>query len=408
MKRAIKFGIIAVAVASLSAGCLNQNDTGSSQPSNRNEVQGQKPSVAAANIPWIASKNTTRINRDDPFEAAVLVSNTLWMATSDDNRPEGVILVDPKEWQTAVVGADLVHHPNNGPLLFVNKDGVPEVTLNELKRLKPKGAESNNGVQVILVGNLDQRVEDQVKEIGLKPDRIAGGSPAAVAKAVDAYYANIAKDTPASVIVGSMDSMEYTMPAANWIAHMPEPLLFVKKNEIPQETVDALKTRDGKANIYVLGPESVISAQVEQQLGKYGKVVRIWGKDPYDNAVAFAKYKDPSTGFGWGITTPGHNLSFVNKDSAALAIAAAPFSHLGKHAPLLWTDKDQLPGTVMAYVMSVQPKYDMSPTEGPYNHAWLTGSENSLTAAVQGEIDSMMEIVSRSGEDHAGMGHAGG
>lgn len=408
MKRAIKFGIIAVAVASLSAGCLNQNDTGSSQPSNRNEVQGQKPSVAAANIPWIASKNTTRINRDDPFEAAVLVSNTLWMATSDDNRPEGVILVDPKEWQTAVVGADLVHHPNNGPLLFVNKDGVPEVTLNELKRLKPKGAESNNGVQVILVGNLDQRVEDQVKEIGLKPDRIAGGSPAAVAKAVDAYYANIAKDTPASVIVGSMDSMEYTMPAANWIAHMPEPLLFVKKNEIPQETVDALKTRDGKANIYVLGPESVISAQVEQQLGKYGKVVRISGKDPYDNAVAFAKYKDPSTGFGWGITTPGHNLSFVNKDSAALAIAAAPFSHLGKHAPLLWTDKDQLPGTVMAYVMSVQPKYDKSPTEGPYNHAWLTGSENSLTAAVQGEIDSMMEIVSRSGEDHAGMGHAGG
>lgn len=408
MKRAIKFGIIAVAVASLSAGCLNQNDTGSSQPSNRNEVQGQKPSVAAANISWIASKNTTRINRDDPFEAAVLVSNTLWMATSDDNRPEGVILVDPKEWQTAVLGSDLVHHPNNGPLLFVNKDGVPEVTLNELKRLKPKGAESNNGVQVILVGNLDQRVEDQVKEIGLKPDRIAGGSPAAVAKAVDAYYANIAKDTPASVIVGSMDSMEYTMPAANWIAHMPEPLLFVKKNEIPQETVDALKTRDGKANIYVLGPESVISAQVEQQLGKYGKVVRISGKDPYDNAVAFAKYKDPSTGFGWGITTPGHNFSFVNKDSAALAIAAAPFSHLGKHAPLLWTDKDQLPGTVMAYVMSVQPKYDKSPTEGPYNHAWLTGSENSLTAAVQGEIDSMMEIVSRSGEDHAGMGHAGG
>jgi hypothetical protein len=387
---------------------LNQNDTGSSQPSNRNEVQGQRSSVVAANIPWIASKNTTRINRDDPFEAAVLVSNTLWMATSDDNRPGGVVLVDPKEWQTAVVGADLVHHPNNGPLLFVNKDGVPDVTLNELKRLKPKGAESNNGVQVILVGNLDQRVEDQVKEIGLKPDRIAGGSPAAVAKAVDAYYANVAKDTPASVIVGSMDSMEYTMPAVNWIAHMPEPLLFVKKNEIPQETVDALRTRGGKANIYVLGPESVISAQVQQQLGQYGKVVRISGKDPYDNAVAFAKYKDPSTGFGWGITTPGHNFSFVNKDSAALAIAAAPFSHLGKHAPLLWTDKDKLPGTVMAYVMSVQPKYDKSPTEGPYNHAWLTGSENSLTAAVQGEIDSMLEIVSRSGEDHAGMGHAGG
>ncbi|MEX2104701.1 MAG: cell wall-binding repeat-containing protein [Bacilli bacterium] len=286
------------------------------------------------------------------------------MATSDDNRPGGIILADPKDWQTALVSADLIHHPNNGPLLFVNKDAIPDVTLNELKRLKPKGVEMNKGIQVILVGNFEQKVEDQVNELGLKTDKIAGGNPAEVVKAVDAYYANVAKENPSSVIVGSMDSEEYTIPAVNWIAHMPEPLLFVKKDEIPQETVDALKTRSSKANIYVLGPESVISAQVQEQLGQYGKVVRIAGKDPYDNAVVFAKYKDPSTGFGWGITTPGHNFSFVNNDSEVLALAAAPFSHLGKHAPLLWTEKEKLPETVMSYIMSVQPKYDNSPTEG--------------------------------------------
>ncbi|MEF3309445.1 hypothetical protein PV433_11080 [Paenibacillus sp. GYB004] len=154
-----------------------------------------------------------------------------------------------------------------------------------------------------MVGDLDPKVEEQVKALGYKTDKIAGGNPAAVAKAVDAYYTAVAKENPPSVIIGSMDSEEYTMPAVNWIAHMPEPLLYVKKDEVPQETVDALKTRGGKANIYLLGPESVISVKVQEQLGQFGKVVRIAGNDPYANAAAFAKYKDSATGFGWGITT---------------------------------------------------------------------------------------------------------
>ncbi|MCP1307472.1 cell wall-binding repeat-containing protein [Paenibacillus tyrfis] len=87
------------------------------------------------------------------------------------------------------------------------------------------------------------------------------------------------KEYPPSVVVGSMDSEEYTMPAVNWISHSPEPLLYVKKDEIPQETVDALKIRGGKANIYLLGPESVVSPKVQSELGQYGKVVRIAGED---------------------------------------------------------------------------------------------------------------------------------
>ncbi|XID93789.1 cell wall-binding repeat-containing protein [Paenibacillaceae bacterium WGS1546] len=409
MKTGWKVGLVSVATAVALTGCFNKSNT--TAPHDMNNM-GQRQTGAAQNptnpasMPWIASKNTTRINTSDPVEAAVLVSKTLWMATSDANRPGGVILANPKDWQIALVSADLIHHPNNGPVLFVNKDGVPDVTLNELKRLKPMGVDMNNGTQVILVGDLDPKVEEQVKALGYKTDKIAGGNPAAVAKAVDAYYTAVAKENPPSVIVGSMDSEEYTMPAVNWIAHMPEPLLYVKKDEVPQETIDALKTRGGKANIYILGPESVVSTKVQEQLGQYGKVVRISGNDPYSNAVAFAKYKDSATGFGWGISTPGHNFSFVNKNSAALALAAAPFSHLGKHAPLLWTDKDKLPDTVMSYVMSVEPKYKKEPTEGPYNHAWLTGSEDVLSAAAQGEIDSMLEIVSESGAGHGGHGGA--
>ncbi|MNO82194.1 N-acetylmuramoyl-L-alanine amidase LytC precursor [compost metagenome] len=263
--------------------------------------------------------------------------------------------------------------------------------------------ESNRGVQAISVGDLDDKGAKQVNELGFKMDSVTADNPAALGKAIDAYYAKIADETPASVIIGSMDRQEYTMPAINWIAHMPEPLLYVKKDEVPLETKEALQLREGKANIYILGPESVISSQVENELKQFGATQRISGEDPYTNAVAFAKYKDPKTGFGWGITTPGHNFSFVNSDSPNLAIAAAPFSHLGKHAPLLWTNKNSMPESVMSYVMSVQPKFEKSPTEGPYNHAWLTGTVSTISEAAQGEIDSMLEIVAKT----SGGGHGG-
>lgn len=400
-------GLVSVVTVVALTGCFNKSNTTTPHDMNNMDQQQSGAAQSKANqgsMPWIASKNTTRINTNDPVEAAVLVSKTLWMATTDASRPGGVILANPKDWQIALVSADMIHHPNNGPVLFVNKDGVPDVTLNELKRLRPMGVDMNKGTQVILVGDLDPKVEEQVKALGYKTDKITGGNPAAVAKAVDAYYSEVAKENPPSVIIGSMENVEYTMPAVNWIAHMPEPLLYVKKDEVPQETIDALKTRGGKANIYILGPESVVSAKVQETLDPYGKVIRISGDDPYTNAVAFAKYKDSTTGFGWGITTPGHNFSFINKNSVALALAAGPFSHLGKHAPLLWTDKDKLPDSVMSYVMSVKPKYKKEPTEGPYNHAWLTGSEDVLSAEAQGEIDSMLEIVSESGEGHGGHG----
>ncbi|WP_237690970.1 cell wall-binding repeat-containing protein [Paenibacillus caui] len=403
MRTTAKALAIAVAGVFVLTACSDKSDNkGATASANQTAAVN---SAAGTGMPWIASKNTTRINTDNPQEAAVIVSRTLWMATGSDNRPGSIILTDPGHWQNALVSADLIHHPSNGPILFVDKNGIPEVTANEIKRLKPMGTEANNGVQLILVGNLGEKVEDQAKALGLKTDKVTGDNPAALAEAIDAYYSKVAGEQPASVIVGSMDSEEYTMPAINWIAHMPEPLLYVKKNEIPQETVRALQARGGKANIYILGPENAVSSDVEKELGKYGTVVRISGKDPYANAVAFAKYKDAKTGFGWGITTPGHNFSFVNLKSPDLAIAAAPFSHLGKHSPLLWTNQDSMPEPVMSYVMSLQPKYEMSPTEGPYNHGWLTGSEQSLSAKAQGEIDSMLEIVSKSDEGHGGIHH---
>ncbi|GIP52469.1 cell wall-binding repeat-containing protein [Paenibacillus vini] len=388
------------------AGCQSSAGSGA-EGSNSNAVKATAAEEGGGQgqAPWIATKNTTRVNSSDPAEAAVLVSRSLWPATAKSNTPGSVVLVDPGNWGIAAASADLVHHPNNGPILFVTKDGLPRVTADELKRLAPTGAESNRGVQAVLVGPVSEAVKVELKQMKLKFDHIQGDEPAAVAEAIDAYYAEAAGELPKSVVVGSLDNPEYTLPAVNWIAHMPEPLLYVTKDAIPAETEKALKKRNGQAHIYLIGPEAAVSKDVESKLENYGKVTRIAGDDVYENAIAFAKFKDPETGFGWGITTPGHNLSFLNKGRPELAIAAAPFSHLGKHAPLIFTDKNKMPGSVMDYVMSIQPKYEDTPAEGPYNHAWLTGNEEDLTYAAQAEIDEMLEIVSAKGEGHGSMGH---
>ena len=50
--------------------------------------------------------------------------------------------------------------------------------------------------------------------------------------------------------------------------------------------------RKDKANIYVLGPEKIVSKEVEKELSKYGKVTRISGETPTENSIAFVKFKD--------------------------------------------------------------------------------------------------------------------
>ncbi|WP_339247913.1 cell wall-binding repeat-containing protein [Paenibacillus sp. FSL F4-0243] len=395
MKKIIPIVAVTLLLSAVLAGCQSGNNAPSGSD--------KQASISSVDQPWIASKNTTRINTSDPTAAAVIVSQTLWTAQTKNNRPSSVVLTDVSNWQIAAVSADLIHHPNNGPILFTTKEGVPEATLAELKRLNPLGAEGNNGVQVVLVGPMASNVEEQLKTMDLKVDRIEGDEPAAIAQAIDTYYAKASGELPKAVIVGSMDSPEYTLPAVNWIAHMPEPLLYVTKDEIPDPTVNALKERGGSATIYILGPEKVVSTAVEKQLQEFGTVTRIAGKDIYENAIAFATFKDASNGFGWGITTPGHNLSLLTTDSTMLAIAAAPFSHLGKHAPLIFTEKDGLPDSVMEYMMTLQPKFQDSPAEGPYNHAWLTGDINVIKESAQSEIDDMLEISpAAGGNPHSG------
>ncbi|MBB5323185.1 hypothetical protein HNQ34_000262 [Anoxybacillus tepidamans] len=369
-----------------------------------NEMEFAKPPnsfnrLASQNMIVTATKNVTRINTDDPIELSVMVSQTVWPATHKENQPGGIILVPVESWQIALASVDLIHHPNNGPVLFTKDQKIPDAVLKEINRLQPLG--TADGTQIMVMGNLEKSELNKLKNFKLK--QISETDPAAFAKEIDRFYSDIAGKTPQSVMIGSLEDKAklYTLIAANWIAHMEEPLLYVTGNDIPQPTKEALQQRKGKANIYLLGPESVISKKVENELTSFGTVVRIAGDTPVQQSVSFATYKDEKTKFGWGLNNPGHGVSFISTKTPELAIAAAPFSHLGKHAPLIWLENGALTTDVYEFLARLKPTFTVEPTEGPYNHAFLSGTFRSIPYQTQGIIDEKLEIVPATGKGRA-------
>lgn len=345
-------------------------------------------------------KNVTRLNTNDPLQMAVLTSQTIWPATHKENQPGAVILVPVNEWQLGIASADLIHHPNNGPILFIEKEKVPEMTLKEIKRLNPLG--TKDGTQIMVMEDVSASILEQLKDYKVK--QIKETDPAIFAKDVDKEYADITGSYPNSVIIGSSEEEGrlYTTPAVNWISHMPEPILYTEKNKVPEATIEALKMRKDKANIYLLGPEKIISKEVEKELSKYGKVTRISGETPVENSIAFAKFKDEKTKFGWGFTKPGHGVSFVSNKTLDLAVAGAPFSHMGKHAPVIFLEEGEASRPVYDFLATIQPKFKDDPTLGPYNHGFLLGSTSDISFETQGILDERLEIVQESGQGHGG------
>jgi len=363
------------------------------------QTSGQKAAVSFA-----VTKNTTRIPGEDSGALSISTAQMIWPATKAGTKPNVVLLAPKESWQAQLAALDLVHHPSDGPLLVTERGKVSQAVMDELMRLHPQG--TSDGTQVIAIG-MDASV---VKELSghFKVKEISGEKPEELAAAIDQFYADASGSLPASVVVSTSESPEYAVPAGNWISHMPEPLLYVTRDSVPQATADSLKKRNGKATIYLLGPESIIDGSVEKELQEYGKVVRIAGNDPVANAIAFAAYKDPQTGFGWGITSPGHGLVLANAANVKEAIPTASFAHRGKHAPLLLTEQEQAPKQLHDYLTTLKPRYKKEPTEGPYNHLFIVGDQKWVSTEQQGDLDHLIEIESQDGQGHGGAHGSGG
>jgi hypothetical protein len=398
-------------------------------PTGNGDFKVPAPPQEPTLVPTIGTKTTQRIYGANPYQEAVSVTQHIWPAavaenvpTENDNdpdRPWGLTLLTPDDPLTAITAVPLIHFPDDAPILYVTKSGIPQVTLNEIKRLGDTGISRYNNVDVFLVGaSANAGVESQLKAIGIKYVTVTASTVPELANKVDQLYGSIENpDTGVpnmgngmeNVMVGSMDGKDYQylLPATHWVAHMASGLLWVNRNSVPQATIDALKRRNGQARIYLFGGPSQISGAVAKQLSAYGTIIRVTNDDivafnadpvdnPVDTAIAFAKMWDPAGMVGWKITGPGHGFTLVNINDWQAAVASAPLSHLGFHAPLLFTESaSALPAAVEGYYQSVAPTYLTTPADGPYNMTYVIGSWSQITWPQQARVDYISEMGNR-------------
>jgi hypothetical protein len=344
---------------------------------------GGEGAPANLGLPFIATKNTTRIAGADPIADAAGVARAVFPATSADTRPNAVALIDARDWRAGIAGAVLASTPLRAAVLLSNGPELPAASKEALAALAPTGSNSPGGAQLVRVG-------DVARPSGLRTTEIAGRDPFALARAIDAFQ-TAARGSPSDrVVVVSADAPAFAMPAAAWAAKAGDPVLFVRRDEVPAETRAALQAHQ-QPHIYVLGPPSTISADTLRDLERLGTVKRISGDDPVANAIAFARYIDPS--FGWGVVDPGHGLVFVRASRPLDAAAAAPLSVSGTYGPLLVLGSaNAVDEPLGQYLLDIQPGYTRDPVRGVYNHGWLIGDDRAISVATQARIDSLLEI----------------
>lgn len=374
-------------VALVVAGCGRNSDT-PDQPRTTPTTGAKGTETTAAQdlgFPTFATKNTTRIGGADAIADAAAAARAVYTATSRITRPQAVVLADDSDWRVGLAASVLMSAPVRAPLLYAHgADKLPAATQNALTALAPKGSKDAGGAQVIRVGDVPELKDTKTTDL-------RGEGAFALARAIDAFQAAARGTTSDRVIVVGADAPEYAMPAAAWAAKAGDPILFTRRDTIPEDTRAAIAAHQ-QPKIYVLGPPSAVSDKVLAQLKKLGSVTRITGATPAASSVAFARFVDGA--FGWGVVDPGHGFVFADTQRPADAAAAAPLSASGTYGPLLVTDNpDKLPTALQSYLLDVQPGYTRDPVRGVYNHGWIIGDESAFSVAVQSQLDALLEIV---------------
>jgi putative cell wall-binding protein len=381
--------LLAIVLAGCSIGGSDGGDGGSGgaalQSSGPAPTSKQRQAAEKLGFPAVATRNTVRVGGGDPTADLAGVAAAVFPATTPQDRPHAVVLVDKDDWQGAVAASVLDAQPLGAPLLASDGGNLPAATSDVIDRLNPAGADLARDAQVIRIGPKPPAPS------GMKSGKIAAADPYATAAAIDRFFTAIRGKPSPHVIVASGEQAAYAMPAASWAARSGDSVLYTKRASVPRATMQAIAAHE-KPDIYVLGPENVIAKSVEDKLKQVGTVRRVQGPTAVANAVALARYS--RRGFGWGVTVPGYNFVLASATRPLDAAAAATLATNGVFAPMLLTDNaTKLPSDVSGYLLDVQPGYQTDPSSGVYNRVWILGDTKTVSLDAQGRLDQITRLI---------------
>jgi predicted small lipoprotein YifL len=349
--------------------------------------------VAAQGTVSVSTRNTTRLGGADAATDAAAVARAVYPGFTTTTRPQSVVLVDERDWAGALAASALAGAPLATPLLYGADGSLPAVSAQTLQSMHPSGAAALGGAQVIRIGNTAATPRGYVARS--LPGGEAAPQAAAVARLLISADGGVAPHQAIVLVVGTPRALQ--MPAAGLAAESGAPILFVTAKRVPRATAAVLTSMHRPA-IYVIGSSSA-DMHALRRLRRFGAVTTITASSGEEgnavaNSLALARFTDGT--FGWGVKEPGHGLVFADAARPLDGPAAAILSATGDYGPpLLLEAADEVPAAVAKYLGDIQPAYTPSvpPVRGVYNHAWLIGDERAISAVVQAEIDSALEIV---------------
>jgi hypothetical protein len=337
-------------------------------------------------FPVTATKNTTRVAGGDPLADVAGVANAVWPATSESTRPNAVVLVEKDNWQGGIAASVFAGGVVGAPVLLSDGDELPTVSEDTLDRLDPKGTDLVKNAEVIRIGSRPPEPD------GRETTTIDGDDVYELAAEIDRVHTVATGEPSDDVIVASGDRAEYAMPAAAMAARSGDAVLLAGRDDLPAPTEAAIK-RHEKPDVFILGPSTVIGTGVERKLRPLARrVTRIDGPTPVQNAIEFARFQSGS--FGWGAEVPGQNFTLASTSRPLDAVGAASLASHGVFAPLLLTDDaETLPRSLESYLLDVQPGFEDDPRLSVFNHVWILGDDDTISAEQQGRIDEITALI---------------
>ena len=368
---------------------------------------GAAPASASSAVVSVATKNTTRLAGRDPASTAAAVALAVYPGLTPATRPAAVVLVNERDWPASLVASALASAPLGAPLLYADGDSLPADSARALRAMRPIGAASLQGAQVIRIATAAP-VPDGYRAQTVP--RVGGASPegtAELAGAVQRLLATAANGNPGEVIALATNAPQaLQMPATALAAESGAPILTLTTTGVPASTARILEGLRRPA-IYVVGA-GALSSRALTELARYGRVKSVAGGagggsshagenlNPVQNAISVSRFADGA--FGWGIHEAGHGLVFANMADPLYAPAAAALSSHGDYGPLLLLESSaSLPPPLAEYLSDIEPGYTnaIRPVREVYNHGWLLGDERSISAVAQAEVDALLEIAPR-------------
>nr|WKN38586.1 hypothetical protein K4G66_07710 [Tunicatimonas sp. TK19036] len=349
---------------------------------------------------------TVRLPGKTPEEQAILLTQTVYPATREDNAV-GAIILCPQDEKIAFTAMHRVTHmPVNAPMLYLTEDGhISEATLREMRRLRPDGVLQDERTDVYAINVPDEEITKVKETLGYRVRAFNEADPIRLAELLDRWQATLKSDYPDEIVLSAIDhpdGIKHGMGAMGWNAHMGKGFAWVYRDSIPEATMKMLERRfwDYDSYLYLTGGPDVISDRVAQQLAQFGLTRRIYGKNVYASNTVNAGYKDYGRdlgwwwnwiprGFGWGIAQAGHNFIIGNEDNVLGMIPAAVLGHMGKHGPILLVARDSVPQAVTSYLEMVKP-FATGPQETILNFAWIIGDQDQVTSQVQQDVDLLL------------------